>query len=234
MKQANIEKLSAASPRYWQIASDIAAKIVGGQYQIGEKIYARSHIAGTYSVSSETARKAIVILADLGIVKAARGSGVVIISAENAKKFISQLESNNTLSALSESLIDSVDEIAARYERLKEDIHELVDHAKQFRFHNPLVPYEAEVRHASLCDGKNLLELNFWQNTCATVIAVMHGDNVTLSPGPYVTLKEGDVIYYVGEEHCIERVLKLTSEPGKKPGRKRAVRRRTESQEAVP
>ena len=48
-------------PVYQKIAADIAAKIAERQYLVGEKIYSRSVIASQYSVSPETARKAICI-----------------------------------------------------------------------------------------------------------------------------------------------------------------------------
>ena len=52
------------APRYQQIAADIAAKIAGGEYKIGDKIFARSSLASQYHVSSETARRAICVLCD--------------------------------------------------------------------------------------------------------------------------------------------------------------------------
>lgn len=51
--------IKISTPQYQQIAADIAAKIVDGRYDLGEKIYARSSLASQYNVSSETARRAI-------------------------------------------------------------------------------------------------------------------------------------------------------------------------------
>ena len=30
-----------------------------------------------------------------------------------------------------------------------------------------------------------------------------------MSPGPYATLNEGDVLYFVGDENCYERVVRF-------------------------
>ena len=49
--------------RYQQLASDIASRIAEGSYQVGDKIFARSSLASQYQVSSETARKAVCVLA---------------------------------------------------------------------------------------------------------------------------------------------------------------------------
>jgi transcriptional regulator, GntR family len=56
-------------PKYEQIATDIAYQIVEGTYKEGEKIYARSSIGSRYNVSSETARRAVCVLADWDIVE---------------------------------------------------------------------------------------------------------------------------------------------------------------------
>lgn len=98
------EDVPVSSPRYRQVAVDIAAKIVNRQYRVGERIYARSLIASTYSVSPETARRAIAVLADLGIVEATKGSGVHIISYDNAMKFLRQSKDYKTLSGYRHSI----------------------------------------------------------------------------------------------------------------------------------
>ena len=76
------------NPVYQQIAVDIAAKIVNGKYQVGEKIKGRSTLASYYNVSPETIRKAMCILEDVGIVSVRPGVGVEITSMENSREFI--------------------------------------------------------------------------------------------------------------------------------------------------
>ncbi|HBD01741.1 MAG TPA: GntR family transcriptional regulator, partial [Lachnoclostridium sp.] len=44
-------KHKTAIPRYQQIAVEEAARIANGEYEVGEKIYARSSLASQYSVS---------------------------------------------------------------------------------------------------------------------------------------------------------------------------------------
>ena len=75
-------------PRYQQIALDIATQIVKQQYKVGDRIYARSSLASKYHVSPETARRAICLLADMDIVEAEKGSGVVILSVDNAARYL--------------------------------------------------------------------------------------------------------------------------------------------------
>lgn len=62
-------------PRYQQVAVEIAERIADNRYQVGEKIHARSTLASNFNVSPETARKAINVLVDLGIMEVRHGSG---------------------------------------------------------------------------------------------------------------------------------------------------------------
>ena len=84
-------------PRYQQIAMDIATQIVKQQYKVGDRIYARSALASKYHVSPETARRAICLLADMDIVEAEKGSGVVILSVEKAMQYLQQLTGVETM-----------------------------------------------------------------------------------------------------------------------------------------
>ncbi len=79
-------KHKTAIPRYQQIAVEVAARIANGEYEVGEKIYARSSLASQYSVSPETARRAICILSDLGIVTSEKGNGIIIRSQKKSSR----------------------------------------------------------------------------------------------------------------------------------------------------
>jgi K+/H+ antiporter YhaU regulatory subunit KhtT len=74
---------------------------------------------------------------------------------------------------------------------------------------NPFLNYEATVPPGSPTVGRTLAELNFWQQTGATVIAIRRGETLILSPGPYASLLAHDVIIYVGDLSCVEAVANL-------------------------
>lgn len=74
-------------PRYRKIAYQMAQKIADNEYTVGSKLHARSTLSAAFGVSSETARKAVSVLADLQIVKPIHGSGVEVLSREKAKAF---------------------------------------------------------------------------------------------------------------------------------------------------
>ncbi len=80
-------KKHVSLPRYQQIAVEIAERIVENRYEVGQKVHARSTLASNFNVSPETARKAINVLVDLGIMDVRHGSGAYIASKEKAQSF---------------------------------------------------------------------------------------------------------------------------------------------------
>ncbi|WP_042475470.1 GntR family transcriptional regulator [Bacillus ndiopicus] len=200
------KKLLIKKPRYQTIAEDIAAKIVEKKYIIGEKIYARSSLASQYGVSAETARRAIAVLQDLEIVEATKGSGVVITSYENAVKLIQRLEGVQTVHELQTALQQSIENQISGLMELQETAKELVNRTERFRSINPFVPFQLEITPSCPYLSRNLSEINFWQNTQATIVAIRIKDNLILSPGPYATLDIGNVIYFIGDDEAIVKV----------------------------
>ena len=199
------------APRYQQIAADIAAKIAGGEYKIGDKIFARSSLASQYHVSSETSRRAICVLCDMKIVESIQGVGVVIQSPENAVMYVRQFDEEYTISAMKEGLIEALNEQNQRNNEIKNQLESLLDTVTRFKALNPFIPYQIELTETMNHIGKNLSEINFWHNTLATVIAIRHQEELALSPGPYARLHVGDIIYFIGQEDCIIRVEQFFS-----------------------
>lgn len=191
---------------YQRIAADIAAKIAEKQYLVGDKIYARSSIASQYAVSPETARKAICILADMEIVSATKGSGVTILSSEKAALFLQQFNDVQTINNLKKELLDNITRQKEGLEELSARAAALVENVDRFKVIHPFTPFEMELSEKVNCLGKTLGELHFWQHTAATVIAIRKGETTLISPGPYATLNERDVLYFIGDETSLDRV----------------------------
>lgn len=202
-------KFKITSPRYQQIAADVAAKIVDGHYKVGDKIYARSSLASQYGVSSETARRAICVLSDLNIVDTSKGSGVTIKSYENAIKFIKQYDNINTISNLKQDIIDSVERQKKEIKFLYGCLSDLIDKTDRLRSVNPFTPFQVEITSVTPYINKSVSDINFWHNTSATIIAIRRNDSLLMSPGPYAVFQENDIFYFVGDENSIERVKKF-------------------------
>ena len=59
--------------------------------------------------------------------------------------------------------------------------------------------------------GKSIGELQFWQSTGGTIVAIRRGQTVILSPGPYAELYGGDVIILVGSPSAAEAAHRLVT-----------------------
>lgn len=201
------------SSRYRKVAADIAAKVVSRQYQAGDRIYARSSIACQYAVSPETARRAIALLSDMGVVETTKGSGVVIKSYENARSFLRQSLEIDTLVELKRMAISQTLSLSQLAECLKDTVERLVDQTDQFRYINPFVPYEVTIPARAACSGKTISQLQFWQETGATIIAVRRQGVLKLSPGPDETLMDDDTLCFIGDTESQARVNSLIKLP---------------------
>ena len=201
--------MKISSPKYQMIAADIAAKIVDGHYQIGEKIYARSSLASQYGVSSETARRAICVLSHLKIVESTKGSGVVIKSYENAIKYVKQYQNIRGLNKIKRDITNSVNRQKEEIKNIDNLLTTLIDSTDRYNSVNPFIPYQVKVTADATCLNKSIGDTSFWHNTSATIIAVERNKSMIISPGPYTVFTEDDLIYFVGDENCYERVHKF-------------------------
>lgn len=187
--------------RYQQLASDIAARIAEGSYSEGDRIFARSSLASQYRVSPETARRAICVLSELGIVEAVKGSGVTVKSRENALLYISRRRDAKTLSHLKNSILNKLEKQLREMNELKTQVEKLVDMTERFRATNPFIPFEITLEKGLPSLGKKISQLSFWQSTSATVVAIKKDGALILSPGGETVLAEGDILYFVGDEN---------------------------------
>jgi K+/H+ antiporter YhaU regulatory subunit KhtT len=201
-----LKRIHVIQPKYQQIAVDVAAKIADQTFALGEKIHARSTLANKYGVSPETARKAISVLVDLDIVQAKHGSGFYVHSIEKAKHFVYQYQDVQSIRELKEELIDSVKKQKEELSHFSEILDVLVDQTKRFDSFNPLNPVTFTLTEEAAHLNKSISELNLWQSTTATVIAIKHGEELLVSPGPYAKLTAGDTLYFVGHESTLQRV----------------------------
>lgn len=203
------KKVQARQPKYQKIAADIAAKIVEKRYLVGDKIYARSSLASQYSVSSETARRAIAILQDLEIVEATKGSGVVIKSYEKAAKFVNQFLDVQSVQQIQLEILESIKRQQNELKHLQNTTEQLINRTERFKSVNPFVPFQLDVVSNSPIISQSIGTLNFWQNTMATIVGIRRGEELIISPGPYTTIEENDTIYFIGNDECLDRVTKF-------------------------
>lgn len=196
-------------PKYQQIAADLAYKIVEGIYQEGQKIYVRSSIGSQYSVSPETARRAMCILADWDVVNIEKNSGVLIQSIDNARNFLNHQEQTRSIQNLKRNILDNVERQQREIGELYDYLTEMIDQIERYRSTNPFIPYEIVITGETPHLDRTVGEVDFWQETFATVIAIRRNDVLIMSPGPKAVFKKNDIFYYTGDEECPDRVRKF-------------------------
>lgn len=67
---------------YRQIADDLADRIRNGEYRPGDRLSSRGELAQLYGVSSDTIKRAMLLLAERGIATYIGGRGWYVIQDE--------------------------------------------------------------------------------------------------------------------------------------------------------
>ena len=206
-------KQTVVPSQYLQIALDIARRIAKGELPEGQRVYGRSVMASEYNVSPETIRRALRLLSDMKVVEVKPQSGVVVLSADSARRYIENFEESADVRALRQQLKDLLAEYADLSRRLSDTVTALVKSRDTFAASGePLPNYEVPVPKDSPLIGRSIGELKFWQSTGGTIVAIRRGQTVILSPGPYAQLYGGDVIVLVGNPAAAEAAHRLVTE----------------------
>lgn len=203
--------------RYHQIAVEMAEKIAEGWYEVGDKITARSTIATAFRVSPETARKAMQILVDMGIVSVRQGSGTYVTSREKAQLFFERYHATVSISQTRADIREAIATQRKDLEELARLLDDLVARTK--RDHNTayITPHDMKIDEQCNFLGKSIGELNIWQQTGATIVAIKRDAEVNVSPGPYEVIRDGDVLLFVGDDLSRQRMLNLFNSPDPDP-----------------
>ncbi|UDM71576.1 GntR family transcriptional regulator [Vagococcus fluvialis] len=200
------EKKKIRLPRYQQVAIEIAERIVDNRYQVGDKIHARSTLATTFGVSPETARKAVNILVDLNIMEVKHGSGVLVASKSKAINYLEQYRDVQSIEETKTDLYASLERQKQELSDFTSIVDQLVSQTIKLNKVNPMLPSELVLTKEAEHLNTSISDLNLWQETSATVIAILHKEELVLSPGPYAVLNSGDTVYFVGNEFATQRM----------------------------
>lgn len=195
-----------SSPRYVKIAVDIAYRIYREEIKEGYKLRGRSTLAGEYNVSPETIRRSVFLLQNMNVVEVKEKSGIYVISKENAKHFIDKFTASDALNELMSNIKKLSAEKMEIEKKIDENIELLIQHSIHFKNADTTSHYEESINSNSHLIGKSIIEAQFWQNTNATIIAIIRNNKTFLSPGPYFQFEEGDIICFVSGEDNIIRV----------------------------
>jgi len=195
---------STTIPRYLKIAVDLAARIVSGGFTEGEKLKGRSVLSTEYNVSPETIRRAISILSDRQVVKVYMGSGIVVLSREKAVEFVKSFQEDESLSEINSHLAELFEQRRMLDEEITTTTKKILDMYKYMRS-DLITPVEIALPPTSHLIGSSIGKLQVWHHTGATIIGIIQGNHVIISPGPYYEFAPNDRVLIVGDENVIQR-----------------------------
>jgi len=181
--------------------------VARGELAENQKLSGRSLLASIYSVSPETIRRALKRLADMKVVVVRKNSGVYILSADNAKRYLKATKVIRQDEESQERARQLLEEIRSAGHELLGLVESRIDAVNVNPESTAAFPqYELKVGKESPITGTNLAELKFWARTGATIVAIRRARSLILSPGPNAELYTNDIIYYVGEPESRLRV----------------------------
>jgi len=193
-------------PVYESIALDLARRIADGEFAVGEKISGRTRLAGEYGVSPETVRKAIAMLRQFNIVAASQGKEVSILSAEQAAEFINHQSAMQSVYSLRQELEILQEKKKDLDEQFDEVIYKITRYTDRLRNLQPFNPVEIKVAENSRWVGKPISELQLWNHTGCSPVAIRRGVEVIIAPGPNAVLEPKDRLVVVGMGDILEKV----------------------------
>lgn len=200
--------------QYLQIAVDVASRVAGGDLREGDRLYGRSVMASEYGVSPETIRRALRLLADMKVIEVKPQSGAVVLSQDNAKRYVEGFSEGAETRSLRQQMKEILGEYEVLNRRLVEVSAALIQSQETYSSATePLPNYEVPVPSGSPLIGKSIGALKFWQSTGGTIVAIRRKQRVILSPGPYAELYDGDMIILVGPPAAAEAARKLLAGP---------------------
>ncbi|SHI46997.1 transcriptional regulator, GntR family [Clostridium cavendishii DSM 21758] len=199
-------------PIYQKIALDIASRINSGDILEGKKIHGRSTLASEYNVSPETIRRSIKLLEDVNVVESTKGSGITVLSKENAFLFINKFQNVESIAYFKTHLNSLMNKKKSLEEDILSTVNKIIDYSGRLKNIDPITPLEIEIPSTCKLLGKTIAEVNFWQNTGATIVGIKRNGGLILSPGPYATFENGDILLVVGEESISNSIKIFLSE----------------------
>ena len=197
--------------QYTRIAISLAERIASGQLKEGEKLSGRSKLSPEYNVSPETIRRTLRLLADMKVVEVKERSGVYVLSADNARRYLHNFADQTDIRGKQQQL----KELLVRQEHLNRQMaalcRDILDETSQTP--DALPNYYCRIPDDWPHSGTTVGALRFWQATGATIVAIRRGLSYIVSPGPYAELYAGDAVIFVGGVKAREAVSHFFANP---------------------
>ena len=151
--------------QYTRIAISLAERIASGQLKEGDKLSGRSKLSPEYNVSPETIRRTLRLLADMKVVEVKEQSGVYVLSADNARRYLHNFADQTDIRGKQQQL----KELLVRQEHLNRQMaalcRDILDETSQTP--DALPNYYCRIPDDWPHSGTTVGALRFWQaNRC--------------------------------------------------------------------
>ena len=193
--------------RYQNIAYEIAKRVVARRIEEGDKLRGRSVLAGEFEVSSETIRKAMRLLENLGVVEVKQRSGIYVLSRHAAEMYVEQHRKHSEAHRLFSDTQELLKESSRVQKMLESHIKKLLETSKNDVF--PFDFFTVRLEDGDNHLGSNLKETRFWNETSGLVLAIEADGELYQAPNPKMTLEAGMTLYVLGDEDVKEKTLSL-------------------------
>lgn len=193
--------------RYQSIAYEIAKRIVANRIKEGDKLRGRSVLAGEFEVSSETIRKAMRLLENLGVVEVKQRSGIYVISRNAAEIYVEQHRKQSESHRLFVDTMNLLKESSKVQNMLESHIKKLLETSKNDVF--PFDFFTIKLNSGDQNINENLKTMAFWQQTHGLVLAVEADGHLYQAPNPKMTLTPGMTLYVLGDEEVKKKTFSL-------------------------
>lgn len=200
--------------RYEQIAVDTASRIARHEYAVGDKLYGRSVLAGQYNVSPETIRRAVALLQSVHIVQVEAGRGIIVKDREKAVDYVEKFNQRKGLMAAQQEFAELLLKRQALDAEIEQQIKKILSYTSRMATLLPRVD-DIYVPKESPLVGKSLQEVEFRNQTGATVLAVERGSEEYLTPKSSDTIQADDILIFVGDEGSKAKVEALVNAQAK-------------------
>jgi DNA-binding GntR family transcriptional regulator len=210
-------KRTLRTPAYLQVARDIAGKIATGDLREGERFSGRSLMSSQYNVSSETIRRALGLLAEMGVIEIKPKVGALVVSRQRAALYLKQYGRSMSMRDLKSKLVKAVAQRKALDSQIDDMITKLTDMAERFRYSDVMQTYEFTIPDQARISGMTIEETAFRKHTGATIAAVRREGEVILSPKSDVRLQSDDTLIVVCDIIDLSEVSAFVNEAAEKP-----------------
>ena len=156
-------------------------------------------------------RRTLRLLADMKVVEVKEQSGVYVLSADNARRYLHNFADQTDIRGKQQQL----KELLVRQEHLNRQMaalcRDILDETSQTP--DALPNYYCRIPDDWPHSGTTVGALRFWQATGATIVAIRRGLSYIVSPGPYAELYAGDAVIFVGGVKAREAVSHFFANP---------------------